>query len=86
MTRGLRGVVQAEWKHRQGTPGEVSQGERLSPCELGCDIGEGEDKVVHIFPRWSGPKEGVELALEPPVVEVAELVAPGGLAPWRMQP
>ena len=79
VANGLCGIAQTEREHCRGTPDEVFQGEQLSSGKLHHDVGEGEGEVAHILPGRSGSQEGVELALQPPVVEVEDLAALGGV-------
>ena len=86
VAKGLYDVVETEWEHSRGAPDEVFWGERLYPGKLRHNIGERECEVTQVFPGRLGSREGAELALEPPVVEVEELVASGGAGPRCMYP
>ena len=75
---GLCGIAQTKQERCRGAPDEVFRGEWLSPGKLRHDIGEREGKVVQALPGRLGSQEDAELTLQPPIVEVEKLAAPGG--------
>jgi hypothetical protein len=75
---GPRSVAQTERKCYRGILGKATWGERFSPGKLRHDVGEQEREVAQILLGWLGSQEGIELALQPVVIEVEELVAFGG--------
>ena len=76
VTNGPHGITQTKWECCRGVPGEIFRGERLPSSKLCHDVGEGQGEAAHILPGRSGSQEGIELALQPPIVEAKELVAP----------
>ena len=85
VANGLCGVAETEREHCRGAPNEVFRGERLSPGKLRHDIGEREGEVAQALLGRLGSQEDAELTLQPPVVEVEELVTSGDAGLRRVQ-
>jgi hypothetical protein len=80
-----RNVVQAKREHHRGILSEVCWGERLSSCELCHDIDKRKGEVMQVLLGWMGSQGDRELVLQPPEVEVMELVTTGGASLWYVQ-
>ena len=86
MAIGLYGITETERERHWGAPDEVFKRERLPSGKLRHDVGEREGEVVQTLPGWLGSQEDAELTLQPPIVEVEELAAPGGMGHRCVQP
>ena len=74
VTNGPRDIAQTEQECCQGILGEIFQGDLLPFGKLHHDVGEGE--AAHILPGWSESQQGVDLTLQPLIIEAKELDAP----------